>query len=404
MPRICLFAYYGPAWDDPPTYQSLKCLLSNGYDVHLIHLGRAISNPEDVGLSGVQTHTVDSPPWSHKVRPLSNWLRWKIFQHEVRKCIERLQPCLIVTIMLHAAAALPRRGSSPHKRIMCVYDIPDLRDAGRLDRHVLARGWRNVRTADLVWCSDTHKAMLARSAAQLEVDPVVCHNVPTSDYMVGHLWPRDTSLRNCLRHMGAKLDNEEGCVLLRAGAIGEFGGIEETLDAMLQLPSNYVFLMLGRPHVDYKLKILAKVKRLELEHRVFLWERPSNDLWHLALRGCDVGHLIHGPFPPGRYSRAYAQNSALSTNRLFQYMAAGLPIITHDDPRMKAFVDDVRCVRMVRLKHLVEDIRFTWRELGSNVQEREALGRLGRNAHISDYCWERQFAPVLAYIHKSGLE
>jgi hypothetical protein len=48
----------------------------------------------------------------------------------------------------------------------------------------------------------------------------------------------------------SKLVPSDGCIVLRANAVGDYGGIEAILEAMRQLPSNFVFLMMGRSRAE----------------------------------------------------------------------------------------------------------------------------------------------------------
>jgi len=137
------------------------------------------------------------------------------------------------------------------------------------------------------------------------------------------------------------------------------------------------------------------IDAMRLGTRAFFWDRPSDEVWKRALAGSDVGHLIHGPFPPGRNQRLHELNSSLSNHRLFQYMAAGLPILSYDDPRMSVVYDEARSFRVARLTCLVEDITAALRELGSAPELRRKLGHDARLAFLTRYNWEHQFAPVL---------
>ena len=75
-------------------------------------------------------------------------------------------------------------------------------------------------------------------------------------------------------------------------------------------------------------------------------------------------------------------------------MAAGLPIISYDDPRMNGIYDEVACFRVARISRLELDIVQHWQELGSDSDLRNQLGRAGRQAHLEKYCWEKQFEPI----------
>lgn len=391
----CLFLMYGYALNDPPARQAAEFLARQGFQVHIVQ----ISNSEQIQTAApdsVTIHTVSPAAWVRKFGPLYNWYRWRCFVREVRRQLAKTKPQLVVTIMLHALAALPKPAPKKQfKLLSCIYDIPALEDAGTLDRRIIGRGWQRLKTADVVWASDIFKARLAQERGQLTALPVVCHNCPPLDYLPEPTPSRDGRLRAELRKQGAAIGETGGSILLRAGAVGECGGIEETLAGMGALPEDYIFVMLGRPPAGYKQRLLERIAELGLQRRAFLFDRPSDTVWKQALQGADIGHLIHGPFPPGRMKRQYDLNSSLSNNRLFQYMSAGLPIIVYSDPRMNNLYAEVPCFRVARLARLGDDIIAAWRELGRNAELRHQLGGAGRKAHQISYHWDNQFRWVL---------
>jgi len=392
----CLFVMYACALGDPPARQAMAAFRREGYRVHLIQLGSGQAN--GAGNAPVDAvHTVALPAWLGSSKALHNWLRWRAFTRRVANLIAEVKPELVVTVMLHALAALPWKLAHRNscKLLSCIYDIPALEFSGKLDRPIIAAGWRRLAEADVVWASDIHKARLAREIGKLSALPVVCHNCPTLDYLPEPTWPRDGWFRSELRKAGATIGENGGSILLRAGAVGECGGIEETLQAMRDLPDNYLFVMMGRPSEFYKQCLVGEIEKLGLRRRAFFWDHASDDIWKKALQGADIGHLIQGPFPPGRMERLYELNSSLSNNRLFQYMAAGLPILAYDDPRMADLYREIPCFSIVRVSHLKIDIKTLWKGLGENTGFRKQQGMAARKWHESKYNWEYQFAPIL---------
>jgi len=317
----------------------------------------------------------------------------------IRQRILTIRPQLVVTTHLNDLAALPWPPEKyGYKLASAILDVPVMQDAGRYDQILFQRAWKRLTRADVVWASDRFKAELARDQGHLSELPIVCHNVPSTDYVTEPTWPRDGWLRAELRKHSATLHESGGCIVVRAGAVGEYGGIEETLTAMKDLPDDVVFLMMGRPYPDYKNRIEGWIAERGLSQRVFLWDRPSDELWKKALIGADIGHLVHGPFPAGKWQRQYQNNSSLSNNRLFQYFAAGLPVLAYDDPRMNDLYSEVPAFRVARLANLTEDFRKQIGELAANPAERERLGKVAREGHLKTYNWPVQFSPVVRRI------
>jgi glycosyltransferase involved in cell wall biosynthesis len=403
--KRALLVTYGP-WRDPPQRQAIMSLAAAGYKcaVFLIETRRQ----EEVAVPEGVEHIFWHPPrlLSKLPRPARSLFKFLSFRRQVRISLRQYRPELLIGYMYHALAAVA--GSKKQLAGMFILggivDVFSMCDAGLLDRWIIPAGTRALRQADAVWCSDAFKAELTTRAAGLQRNPIVCHNCPTLDYLPEPQAERDGWLRAQLRKVGAMLGETGGSILLRAGAVSECGGIEETLAVMHELPADYVFLLMGRPPEPYKRQLLARITALGLGRRAFLWDRPSDQVWKNALHGADIGHLIHGPFPPGRMSRLYELNSSLSNNRLFQYMAAGLPIIAYDDPRMSGIYAEVPCFRVARLSCLKQDILQAWKGLGGNHELREQLGSTARLAHLKKYNWEVQFAPVLDTVNASTKE
>jgi glycosyltransferase involved in cell wall biosynthesis len=396
IPRGLVVSYsFGLA--DPTTRNTAASMAERGYRVALLGGDRG-SMPEVALPGGVESWTWRAGgrlPWA-----AASVARWFAFRHAIARAVDEFRPDLVVAVMHHAVAGLPTRGR--FHRVACIYDIPSMEDAGRLDRWIIRAAWRRLSRFDLVWSSDPLKAELTRKMGALTEAPVVCHNAPVRRPLAAQQWPRDGRLRAKLIEAGAPL-RSGGLVLLRAGAIGEHCGIEATLEALQHLPEDHVFLMMGRPSADYAGRLRRKIDEMGLHRRALLWERPDDATWNDALSGSDLGHLIHGPHPPGPGSRAYALNSSLSNNRLFSYMAAGLPIVSYDDPRLSSLHAEIDCFRVARLSSLAGDLETILRELGGDPATRRRMGEVARHAHESRYHWEQEFGAVLSALERKGI-
>lgn len=393
--KRALVVAYGSVLSTPPMRQAAISLQRSGFKVMIVQLASQ-DGYEEEQIENVPVFTCEVVSTGLRFKSVLQFIR---FKRHLRQVILTCKPDLIVTATPQDAAAVPAfcRGI-PYRVINAVLDIPSPRDLGYLDKMLWRVAMARMRRADLVWASDDFKAMLVKQMSSLADMPLVCHNAPLRDYLPAPAVNRHEWLRNELRRTGATIGVEEGSILLRAGAIGECGGIEETMAGMSKLPSDFIFLMMGRPSQGYERHIRNKIQLLGLEHRAFLWNRPDDNIWRLAMQGADIGHLVHGPFPEGRMARQYEFNSSLSNNRLFQYMAAGLPILAYDDVRMSNIYSEVGCFQVARLSDLENDILSAWKILGGNKDIRRSSGDMARLAHIQKYCWEVQFDPILKKI------
>lgn len=394
-PPTALVVGHGYIFADPPSRNTCLSLQAAGWQVHALQLdvGRVIPHQPIPQVVATDSRLLRLPG---PLRRLDSAAKWWLYRRNAARLVRRLQPALVVTMTLYDVAALPwppaRYG---HKLACAVLDIPPIEDAGRLDRHILAEAWRRLATADVVWASDPHRAETAARLGRLPRRPLVCHNVTETGYLPEPTWPRDGWLRAELRRQGGSLGETGGCIVLRTGAIGDHCGLDETLDALPALPDDTVFAMMGRPDVGYRDRLQTRIAAAGLQRRAFFWDRPTDEVWKRSLQGADVGHMVHGPFPPGPMQRLHEHNSSQSNNRLFQYMAAGLPIVCHDDPRMHPLHAEVGCFRTVRHERLTADLTDRLRELAAAPALRRQLGTAGRKAHLTKYNWPTQFAPVL---------
>jgi hypothetical protein len=380
---------YGFALNDPVSREAARSLAQAGLKVVVCQLPADGAYPSKAP-DNLRTEQCPPPPlpkrWVVAWR-IARWIRFRAF---VRRCIANHRPSVVVTIMFHAFVALPRNLDCPIAA--CIYDIPALGNSGRLDKRIIQAGWRRLRQADLVWSSDPLKAALVQRYAKLAAPPLVCRNVPL-------LCPRTESesarslLRAELRRGGLSAE-EDSCILLRAGAIGPHGGIEETLEALPALPPNILFLMMGRPSAAYKSTILNLISALRLDRRAAVWDKPSDETWQEALNGSDIGHLIHVVGDNAKMRRLTELNSPLSNYRLYSYMAAGLPIVVHHDPRLIPICTEVPCFEIVREENLTPDLIQCLTVLAADVALRQRLGKIGQTAYLQTYNWEAQFGPI----------
>jgi glycosyltransferase involved in cell wall biosynthesis len=86
-------------------------------------------------------------------------------------------------------------------------------------------------------------------------------------------------------------------------------------------------------------------------------------------------------------------------NKLFQYMAAGIPVVASDFPQVREIVESAGCgvlVDATRPRAIAEAIEH----IGSDPVEAKAMGARGRAAVEARYHWEAAGRTLLeAYRH-----
>lgn len=385
-----LLACFGSALQDPPTRNAAQYLLEQGWHVTILQRDqrRATGAPIHGDCRLVEALRTLGGGRATRIAEIA------AFAIKLNYLCRRLQPDALVGVMLHAYGLINAHVQRKARVTVCsILDIPVPGASGKLNEPIFSRGMRRLRSVDVIWASDKYKGRDIRKLASLDKDPIICHNCPKTSYITGDLWPRNPWLRLELqRRLGHNM-GEEMCILLRSGALGEHGGIEETLSAIREV-KDVVFVLAGQISKDYQQRLESYASRLGVERRFTIFKAPSDEIWNLCLRGADIGHMIHFRPGDGYHQQAYDLNSCLSNNRLFQYMAAGLPILVNDDPRLQDIARQVPCFEPIRQERALEDLRGKISGLSRLPNRRIDLGTVGRRAHEMTFHWEHQFAPV----------
>lgn len=177
-----------------------------------------------------------------------------------------------------------------------------------------------------------------------------------------------------------------GLKLVYVGLILPQRGIDPVLDALRLLREGgiddvHLFLVGPETSRTYLDHIAAYAQSHGLADRVrWLGYVPPDQLKHI-LNAADAG-LLTGLHTP-QYTRP---NIA---TKLFEYMLAGLPILTVDNPHWQRYVDEAQCGLAVPAGDAaahVEAIRW----LRDHPAEARAMGERGRAFVLEHYTWERE--------------
>ncbi len=226
-----------------------------------------------------------------------------------------------LTGMLAASRARGRR-SGP-----LVYDSHELfLEAGRVAHLpgpartlVAALERRHARRADAV--ITVNEGIADELVRRYGVDrPAVVMNCPTVDPVAPN---RDAS------PLRAALDLGERPTLLHHGGLAGGRGIEQTIEALDHLPSEVALVFLGDGPMAPTIDGLASGRHLGR-----LFRHPAVPVDQLAawVAGADIGVIAFQPVE---------RNNLLATpNKLFECLAAGVPVVVSDFSEMRRIVDD----------------------------------------------------------------
>lgn len=178
--------------------------------------------------------------------------------------------------------------------------------------------------------------------------------------------------------------NQRPLNVVYVGGITAIRGAVEMVQAMELLPRHLPARLLMAGAFDAP-ALEAAVRQLPGWNRVeFLgWlDRPKVvDLLRRARVGLVVLH------PTANYQEAYPV-------KMFEYMAAGIPVVASDFPLWRQIVEEAGCGLLVDPLDAQAIARaITW--LLEHPEEAEAMGQRGRQAVLEKYHWEREAEKLL---------
>lgn len=172
-----------------------------------------------------------------------------------------------------------------------------------------------------------------------------------------------------------------------AGALGDGRGLEELLQAARRLPPAYKVLVVGGPAAETE-ALRRRAASLGLSDRVRIdGYRPFPELtsYYAAM---DLGVILLAPWP--NHLRALP-------NKLFDYMAHGVPVLVPDYPAMARVVRSAGCGTLLPSigAELIADGVL---EISRRPADRAAWGRNGREAFLRTYAWDHQASTFLSLV------
>lgn len=162
------------------------------------------------------------------------------------------------------------------------------------------------------------------------------------------------------------------------GSLAGEEGLELLLDALALAPPNVKLVAHGGPAQEAeRLRALAAKKGLGAR-AFFLPPLPQEELFR-KFSGFDAGALLLPDKGPNFEFRA--------PNKLFDYLALGLPVLTTPLQEPKRIVEETRCGLVVERE--AKAIAGALERLSKEPGQRDRMGKAGQQAFRERYCWER---------------
>jgi glycosyltransferase involved in cell wall biosynthesis len=345
-------------------HRECRTLAAAGHEVHLV-----ISAPPASAVDGVRFHacarTTERPPFRRQWAP---FLRASWHALSLRAPIYHLHEPHLVPLGL----VLKLRGAA------VLYDVHE--DYPAHARTKLATKPLRRTLKPLVW-------EVVEAMARWTLDGFVCATPAIARRFPAN---RTTLVRNVPRLedfevVGSVPWSERENAAIYAGNLAAERGLREMVDMIGLLPPDLEarLVLLGsirRPQLEAELRAKpswAKVEYLGFQPRAAMIER---------LARARVGLVLLYPLP---------NHVEAMPNKLWEYMAAGLPVVASDFPHWRALFERIGCGLLVDPMD-PRSIAGAVEYLLTHPDEAEAMGRRGREAVEREFNWQGQGERLLA--------
>jgi glycosyltransferase involved in cell wall biosynthesis len=310
-------------------------------------------------------------------------IRFVLEQRRLARVLRGLRPDV-----LHAHdsnALVPVAMAARALRVPYLYDAHDLW-LGRPRRERSAAYF----FLNQIYYTVVERLLVRRAAAVLTVSPPIARHlerrygvahvalVPNYPDQIGPIEPRD--IRSLT---GADMLGPESRVVLYLGGLMAGRGLEELVDAIAALRHvDLVFLgegVLAGP-LRRRAHAAGSARRVHLLSAV-----PPDQVVSVAA-SADVGV---SPIVPSCLNYRYSL-----PNKLFQYMAAGLPVVASDFPQVRQIVESARCGLVVDTRE-PRLIAAAIESVLDDPDAARAMGARGREAVRDRYNWSTSAAALL---------
>ena len=343
-----------------------RALAAEGHDVNLV-VGGA---PND-DIDGVRFHTIAGDPSRPPARrQFSRFLRASVWAF-------RLRPS---TFHLHDPHLIPLGVVLKLAGSRVVYDVHEDYPAHartKLAAHPF-RGWLKA----CMW--EALERLAARTLDRFVcISPVIAERFPRSRTIVVGNFPLNETFASASANGVFRPYSERPRTILFHGMLSDVRGGWDLLQAIELVPAE----------LDCRLRLVGAFKQPELERTAVQADRVEVIPWQpfdrvlRELFTARAGLALFHPQPN--------HMDPIGSNKLFEYMAAGLPVITSDLPSWRAIVTGTGC-GLVADPRDPAAIAAAIEYLLTHPEEAEAMGQRGRAAVRDRFNWDGEGARLLS--------
>lgn len=365
MNKICILTIVHHTFDTRIFHKQAKTLTKAGYDVTLI-----AQHDKDEVVDGIKIIALPKPK-NRFWRMLGIWRVFKLACQQKANMYHFHDPELIpIAILLKIT-----------RRTKIIYDVHE-----DVPNQILAKEYiPNY----LRWFISKVIALIERIALPL-FDVVI---VASAD-IIWHLpqSPKAVVIRNFasleivrrIRSEQSSKDKGQPAMLIHIGGISKGRGVKQMVEAVNRLENKAKLILVGA-FSDSRLK--NEVQARAGTNVEFVGQVPYERI-PFFLGKADIGLICFRPDPNNLAS-------AWRNNKLFEYMAAGLPVITSNFQVWKEIVEGNNCGLTVDPLN-PEDIARAMKHLLEHPDKARQMGENGRKAVLEKYNWENESKKLLA--------
>lgn len=331
-----------------------------------------------------------SYPSKVKVQRLNTGKRrsWREYIYYVRQAVLRADREARVYIGHDMHGLLPARLLATRHRRPLVYHCHDYAGetatgVGGKVVNIFERLW--ARTANMVIVPDQERGEIVARVLRLRRAPLTVANAPLT-----RVRGNGENLRAALSERKLQFDR----IVLRQGRIGVGHAIESTIRSIPHWQGKrWAFVLIGSPDPPFLEHITNVAKELRVNEQLVMLPPVVYDQVASFTDGADLGHALYDPIHINH------THYTTASNKIMEYMAAGLPILVSENPSLRTFISTYQCGSVADETNPMSIASEVNRLLGDEGL-RKAMSAAGVKAFEQEYCYERQFAPVIEEIRR----
>jgi glycosyltransferase involved in cell wall biosynthesis len=242
---------------------------------------------------------------------------------------------------------------------------------------------RFARAAKFVVVPDADRARVIATKLKLKNAPLIAANAPlTRTLGTGSI------LHEVLSANGRHFER----VVFRQGRIGIGHGIEKTIESILSWSSkSWGFVLMGIGDASYIQRLNTLAKTLGVEQQFFVLPPVGYDRVCEFTPGASLGHALYDPIHINNV------HIATASNKIMEYLEAGLPLLVSESTALRAMMSRLGC-GLTANQDAPASIAAAVNTLLGDPERAHKMGLAARAAFEAEFCYERQFAPVIECI------